>query len=573
MQRRFLVVSDNSKVRASLAAEIRRCGCTVTLADGTDEALMVVRNVDVDVVLLECRKIDAKARRLRTRISRIRPGCDVLLLTNFESVRNSTDLLQFGLEDYLVGGLQLVDLLHAPRAVESRETTTEDDKGVRALTQVLDVLIGLLEMSDPHFSGTSNQAARLVKAVAEDLGVERETMDEVIIGALLRDIGKVGVDSAALTEEGEYTLEQMEMMQQHIDGATRLLEHVDFPWKILPVIRHHHERYDGNGYPDGLKGREIPVGARIVGAVDAYVAMVSERSYRPALDPQEASEVIERQAGKQFDPEVVETLLRILERGQQVVGKDEAPRVLIADADDSFRKHLQMRLRAEGYEADVVDNAEAALASLLDAPPNLILADVGSEKSDAFQLLREIRNDPTLQHLPFAFLADNNDRILRIRALRQGVDDFMTKHGDLEEVVARIGNILTREAARRGDGSRKKRRGITGQLENMGLPDIVQTLTIGMKTARVEISSERRRGKIWFRDGAAVHAKTGELSGEEAFMAMVGWTDGGFTIEHGVRTRSTTIQNDAMFLLMEGMRMMDEKNESCSHTTRPHSSC
>jgi DNA-binding response OmpR family regulator len=294
--------------------------------------------------------------------------------------------------------------------------------------------------------------------------------------------------------------------------------------------------------------------------------MTSDRPHREALNPVAAFEELERQAGKQFDPEVVEALLRILERGQVGIGQGSSPKVLIADEDEAFRKHLQMRLRNDGYEVETVDGAESALAAILKSAPNLVLASVGAGESEVFALLREIRSDESLRDLPFAFLGKSDDRILRIRALRQGVDDFMPKGGDLEELAARVENILTREATRRGGGGARRRRGITGRLENMGLPDIVQTLAIGMKTARIELSSDRRRGRIWFRDGSIVHAKARDMEGEEAFFEMVRWTDGNFVIEHGIRTRSTTIENDAMFLIMEGMRRMDEEAAGESET-------
>ena len=159
---------------------------------------------------------------------------------------------------------------------------------------------------------------------------------------------------------------------------------------------------------------------------------------------------------------------------------------------------------------------------------------------------------------PFAFLARSESRLLKIRALRQGVDDFLVKQSDLEELLARIQNILTRESARRGQGLKRAKRGVTGQLDNLGLPDIVQTLTIGMKTALVALSHDDLTGRIWFRDGAVVHAKCGEIQGEAAFHAMARWKTGEFAIEHGIKSRRTTIECDPMFLVMEAMRLMDE---------------
>ena len=135
----------------------------------------------------------------------------------------------------------------------------------------------MLEIRDDFFAGSSHRAARLVRAVAEEMGLDDFAVREAVLGCLLRDLGKVELEPGLL---GEFTPEQWDAMKEHVEGSVRLLEHIDFPWKVVPVIRHHHERYDGRGYPDGLKGREIPLGARILAAVDAYTAMVSPRPHR-----------------------------------------------------------------------------------------------------------------------------------------------------------------------------------------------------------------------------------------------------------------------------------------------------
>jgi len=558
--RNFLVVAGNGKVREALGNTLRKKGYTVTLAASGSEAMLVVRNVSVDVVLVESHLLDVRAEQLKSQIQKLRPGCRVILLTSFGSVRNSPDLLRYGTDDYLVRDDQLLELLTASIEAGAEQPVGSAGKEKKSLIEVVDVLVGLLELGDRFFGGTSHQAMRLARSVAEEMGVEEETRDEIVIATLLRDIGKAGVDPAVLSSVGALSGEQLEGMKGHVGGSLRLLEHIDFPWKILPVIRHHHERYDGQGYPDGLRGREIPIGARIVSVVDAYVAMVSDRVHRSALEPDEAQQELVRLAGSQFDPEVVEVFLRVIEKRQGGRGKREKPQVLLMDPDGEFRNLLKMRLLNEGLEVEAVATAEEALACLVRSAPDLVLADVLLDGSETFQLLREIREDETLRTVPFAFLSHRDDRILKVRALRQGVDDFLLKTSDLEEIVARVENILIRESARKRDGGpTRRRRGITGQIENFSLPDIVQTLTIGMKTACVTLTAGRNRGKIWFEEGSIRHAQANEAEGERAFYEMVKWTSGTFVIEHGVRTRKDSVSHDATFLLMESLRLMDEE--------------
>ena len=558
MPQRVVIVSENAKTRETLAQVVRERGGKPTLAGSVEEAQRVLETVPADVVLLETRRVDIRARRQRTRLEQARPGCRVVLVTSFATVRQSPDLLQFDSDDFLIGAEALLGSLEPQGAPADSARADEGDRGFDALLETVDVLVGLIELGDPHFRGSSHRMTRLVRAVADELPLPPELVREVVLACLLKDIGKATVDPALAAAETNLDDSQREALQEHAPAGARLLEHITFPWNVLPVIRHHHERYDGSGYPDGLKGREIPLGARIIAVVDAYVAMCSPRPHRQALRMEQAVDEIERQAGQQFDPEVVEVLIRVLEKAPTTYESSDRPSVVVCDADAEFRKVLEMRLINDGYDVRCVATAEKALETILAVTPQLVLAEADRDGSDAFQLLRELRKDLAFQHIPFAFLARTDNRLLKIRALRQGVDDFLVKESDLEELLARIQNILSRESARRGEGLKRSKRGVTGQLDNLGLPDIVQTLTIGMKTALVALAHEDLTGSIWFRDGAVVHAKCGEIQGEAAFHAMARWKTGEFAIEHGVKSRRTTIECDPMFLVMESMRLMDE---------------
>jgi response regulator RpfG family c-di-GMP phosphodiesterase len=562
MPQRVVLVSENAKTRQILAKVVRDRGGKPTLAESVEEAQRVLETVPADVVLLETRRVDIRTRRQRTHLEGLRPGCRVVLVTSFAAVRQSPDLLQFDSDDFLIGADALMGSLE-PRGVTTEAVLRDDgDRGCDALLETVDVLVGLLELGDPDFRGSSHRMTRLVRAVADELPLPPDLVREVVLAGLLKDIGKTTVDPALASTREDLGDTQVEALREHAPAGARLLEHITFPWNVLPVIRHHHERYDGRGYPDGLKGREIPLGARIISVVDAFVAMCSPRPHRLPLRPEHAVDELERHAGKQFDPEVVEALIRVLEKSPGVFDGGAKPSIVVCDADAEFRKLLEMRLANDGYDVRCVARADEALEGILAAVPDLVLAEVDGDTGDAFQLLREIRKDAAFQHVPFAFLARSESRLLNIRALRQGVDDFLVKEGDLEVLLARIQNILTRESTRRGFGLKRAKRGVTGSLDNLGLPDIVQTLTIGMKTALVALSHDELTGRIWFRDGAVVHAKCGELQGEAAFHAMVRWKSGEFAIEHGVKSRRTTIACDPMFLVMEAMRLMDEAGVS-----------
>lgn len=556
MQRNFLVVSEDPGAREALAERLRSGGAHVILAEDGTEALRVARSVAVDVVFLECRGPAPGVRSLRDRLLRERPEARVVPLTSFGAIRSSTELLRFGRGDFLVSADDLLTLIPpTPREETARAAI---DEGIRSLVDTLDVLVGLLELGDRYFAGSAHRTMRLARSVAEELGLDAWSVQEISIAALLRDLGKVGVERDVRDSTEPFTLEEFERMKEHVDAGVRLLEHVDYPWKILPVVRHHHERYDGRGYPDGLRGREIPLGARILGAVDAYVALTSDRPHRPAVDPTEALDALEKGAGHQFDPEIIEILIRLVDQRPGLAGGEHGSVVLV-DAQADYREPVQLRLLNEGFQVHEFDDLDVALAALDDASPDVLLIDPGVAGDDVLGFLRRLRDDERLDRLPIVLLARRDDPVLKLRALRQGVDEWFVKSGDLEELSARVENLLLRERRRASAGTRR-RRGVSGNLANFSLPEIVQTLVIGTKTACVRLHDGTSKGQLWFRDGTLVHARRGKLRGREAFWALLRWPEGDFVIEHGVVTSESSIDEDPMFLVMEGLRLQDEES-------------
>ena len=132
-------------------------------------------------------------------------------------------------------------------------------------------------------------------------------------GSILHDVGKIGVKEAILRKPGPLTEEERAKVREHPAIGARIVQSMHFAHQIAPIVRGHHERWDGQGYPDGLKGKEIPIGARIVALVDAYDAMSTDRYYRVALPPEVIRAELEQNAGEHFDPDLTALLLRLLE--------------------------------------------------------------------------------------------------------------------------------------------------------------------------------------------------------------------------------------------------------------------
>jgi len=560
MRRHYLILAEKDEIRSSLGVLLRSGGLSAVLAASASDVLQALRTSPVDTVVIATAEGDPAADRLRARILTEHPDCRVISLTRVDTVRGRSSSLRFGIGEYLLGEEELLALLAAPAGpVRLHPDGVTEDKGLRSLIGLVDVLVGLLELGDRHFASSSHRAMQIARATAEEMKLPEDLIVEIALATLVRDIGKYGLEDI-YAEAGGLSDAQATRMREHVIAGTRLIEHIDFPWKIPAIIRHHHERYDGFGYPDGLKGPEIPLGARILAVVDAFVAMLSDRPHRACLSTDEALDELELQAGQQFDPEVVEIFLRVIVARGAPLSAIERPKIVVADRDAEFAGILKMRLQNDGMEVRMVANLQDTLLSLLESPPNLILAQVEENEETSFEFLQAIRGDETLAHVPFAFLVPQFDLGLSVRVLSQGVDECLSKAEDMDLLVARVRNILARESRRHAKADGGRRRGITGQIENLNLPEIVQILKLGLKTACVSLTSVERTGTIWFDGGTAVHAQTGDLAGADAFFAMLSWTAGEFTIEHGLRTSEFTIEGDTMLLLMDGLRVLDESS-------------
>src|SRR5215213_7757008 len=183
--------------------------------------------------------------------------------------------------------------------------------------KVTSILVDAITPKDHYTSDHALQVARLSWLVGVELGLNEEELEWLVHGALLHDLGKLGVADEILGKPGPLTEEEWALIKRHSEIGARMIEPLEILSRALPVIRHHHERPDGTGYPDGLEGEEIPLGARIVAAADAYDVMLRRRHYRPKRyrpksSPVEARRELRREAGGQFDARVVEAMGRLL---------------------------------------------------------------------------------------------------------------------------------------------------------------------------------------------------------------------------------------------------------------------
>jgi putative nucleotidyltransferase with HDIG domain len=218
------------------------------------------------------------------------------------------------------GAVGLVAPLLALSYVAYREASSRIDEAQRHVADVehlyraaIETLAIAVDAKDQVTHGHIRRVQRHTLAVAAALGVtDARELKAIEAGALLHDIGKLAVPDYVLNKPGTLTSAEFETMKKHASMGARILTAVEFPYPVVPIVRHHHERWDGGGYPDGLVGAEIPLGARILAVVDCFDALTSDRPYRGRLTDAQAAEILEARRGTFYDPVVVQKFVQLI---------------------------------------------------------------------------------------------------------------------------------------------------------------------------------------------------------------------------------------------------------------------
>jgi len=184
--------------------------------------------------------------------------------------------------------------------------------------ETIKALSNAVDAKDPYTNGHSHRVAHYSEKIANKMGLSQKSIDIIKTAAILHDIGKIGIDDHILNKPGNLTPTELAVVQQHPIIGAKILQDVDFLREVTKIIKHHHERYDGTGYPDGLKGGEIPIEAAILAVADAFDSMTSNRPYRSAISFNNALNIIYNEAGKQFNPIVVKSLKDLIEENREM---------------------------------------------------------------------------------------------------------------------------------------------------------------------------------------------------------------------------------------------------------------
>jgi len=202
------------------------------------------------------------------------------------------------------------------QALEAKRPLAESQWAPGDSLGIIVALAIAIDAKDPYTRGHSVRVARYAAATAEELGLEPQEIENILYAGLLHDIGKIGVSELILHKPAVLNVAEWEAIRTHPITGAKILEPIPSLRKVTTMVRHHHEHYDGTGYPQGIRGEKIPLGARILAVTDAFEAMTSHRLYRRIMYPAQATAILKEGMGKQWDAEVVQAFLKT-QRGRR----------------------------------------------------------------------------------------------------------------------------------------------------------------------------------------------------------------------------------------------------------------
>jgi putative nucleotidyltransferase with HDIG domain len=342
----ILVVDDEEPIRNALKKFLTQQQFEVYSASTGDEALQQLRRHRVALMLCDIRMPGTSGVDLVPQAIEIEPDLAILMLTAVNDATSAALCMQRGAMDYLTKPIELADLGRAvQRALRRRELQLENRqlnqwlkeevttrtaelhrermKLERISVATLEALVNALEAKDPYMRGHSARVADLSATLAHQLGLADEALEQVRVAGRLHDIGKIGTREAVLNKQGALTPEEFEHVKQHVVIGSQILAPLGHLGDIIPAVRGHHERWDGTGYPDGRRGDDIALAARIIGAAEVFDALSTSRAYQEKMTPEQAVERMADLSGTVLDPKVYEALVAIVARRHTLVFLDE----------------------------------------------------------------------------------------------------------------------------------------------------------------------------------------------------------------------------------------------------------
>ena len=366
----ILIVDDEIGPRESLRM-ILKPYYNIFTAESGYAAVQMVRQVGLDVVTLDLKMPGISGIDTLKEIRGVDQDVMVIIITGYGTLQSAIEAIRYGVFDYIPKPFNVPEIISIiDKAVQRRmlnqkiksfltnffeshplkEPLPHSDvflqNGLKAMMaykwsdsglsdnqtclEFAKVLASTLEEKDPYTSGHSERVCYYSDFICKRLSFEPKDRTELQIASYLHDIGKIGISNRFINKKGTLSSTDWAIIKQHSNKSIELLAPLKLAPNILSFIQHHHEHYDGTGYPDGLAGEQIPVGARIIAISDAYDSMTSNRPYRKPLSNEETKTELTKYSGKQFDPKLITIFLDVLKEIEEVILMKSPQNVLTA---------------------------------------------------------------------------------------------------------------------------------------------------------------------------------------------------------------------------------------------------
>lgn len=304
----IMVVDDNREAGTTLAALLELAHHTVEYIDNGRTALHAIEQHLPDLIILDVQLPDLDGFAICDVLKRNPTTWQIpIIMVTVESQRAARiQGYEAGADDYLE---KPVDMPELEARIRTLLRTKRRNDQLEPAESVIFALARAVEAKDSYTEGHLWRLAFYSSAIGERLGLRADEMLALRYGALLHDVGKVGIDELIIRKGGPLTPAEYRLMQQHTLIGERIVQPLRLSSAVAPIVRYHHERWDGRGYPDGLAGEAIPLGARIVAVADAFDAMTTVRPYNRVLSADEAADLLRAGAGVYWDPTIVGVFL------------------------------------------------------------------------------------------------------------------------------------------------------------------------------------------------------------------------------------------------------------------------
>lgn len=321
----ILIVDDEEDVRNILQYGVRHAGYGCMTASSGMQALSILENEVFDVVVSDINMPQMTGLELVQRVKALY-DTDVMIMTGYVEDFSYENIVGIGASDFIQKPVGLVEFVaRLRRVLLERATRAERNQAIaaletnlaksqRAMEGIIQAIAATVEMRDPYTSGHQERVAGLACAIAESMALPADKVYGLRMAAVLHDLGKIAVPAEILTRPGRLNDLEYAIIKNHAQYGYDILKKIEFPWPLAEIVRQHHERLDGSGYPLGLKGAQIILEARILAVADVVETISSHRPYRPSLGLNQAINELNKNKGTLYDPDAADACIAIVSK-------------------------------------------------------------------------------------------------------------------------------------------------------------------------------------------------------------------------------------------------------------------